>query len=36
VLRVRPRLSTCDDTAWTSAELREREKRELREVFGNL
>jgi hypothetical protein len=34
VLRVRPRLSTCDDTAWTSAELREREKRELREISG--
>lgn len=36
VLRVRPRLSTPDDTAWTSAELREREKRELREIFGKL
>lgn len=36
VLRVRPRLSTLNDNSWTSAELREREKRELREIFGNL
>jgi hypothetical protein len=34
VLRVRPRLSVPGDTAWTSVEIREREKKEMKEIFG--
>lgn len=33
-LRVRPRLSFAGDTAWTSVEIREKEKRQLKEIFG--
>jgi hypothetical protein len=33
VLRVRPRIASPGDTAWTSVEMREREKREMNESF---
>jgi hypothetical protein len=34
VLKVRPRLSEPGDTVWTSIEIREREKRSMKEILG--
>jgi hypothetical protein len=36
VLKARPRLSSLRDTAWTSMEIRERERRQLEELYGKL